>query len=129
MQSGISLHHNRNWSMKIPAFLLFSLVSMTSYAQNNQVQNVIGLNPSASGNLLDTSNMYKSPYGAVARLTPDNMPCIIPDAFSVPIPNAAKNGKRPVEIPNFWKGAPWKYRGKPNKYLPVPEIRLQPKKF
>lgn len=57
------------------------------------------------------------------------MPCILPYAPATPIPNAAKRRPAPDKIPNFWKGEPWKYRLKPNKYLPVPKVSFQPKNF
>lgn len=56
------------------------------------------------------------------------MPCIMPYAPVKPIPNAAKR-RAPNEIPNFWKGEPWKYHPRPNKHLPAPEISLQPGNF
>ncbi|MGN7787433.1 hypothetical protein ACTJIJ_23065 [Niabella sp. 22666] len=118
--------------MKILTSLLFCLISVASFAQSSLTQ--ITPAPTSSFNAepenwLDTANMYNSRYGAVARLTQDNMPCIMPYAAAVPIPNAAKRRTTPQEIPNFWKGEPWKYRPRPNKYLPVPEISLQPGKF
>lgn len=124
------MHHEGNCYMKILISLLFCFMSsVLSYGQNDLVQNAIPLNPSGSESLLDTSNMYNSRYGAVARLTQDNMPCIMPNAFVTPIPNAAKRRPAPDKMPNFWKGQPWKYRPRPNKYIPIPEIPLKPERF
>ncbi|GAB3425818.1 hypothetical protein [Niabella aquatica] len=53
---------------------------------------------------IDTTNMYSSKYGKVARLTQDNMPCIIPYNATKHMPNAFnKNQPLPNEIPNAWK--------------------------
>ncbi len=124
------MHPNRNWYMKILTSLLFCFISVASFAQNSLTQIAPATTSSFNAepeNWLDTTNMYNSRYGAVARLTQDNMPCIMPYAPVKPIPNAAKR-RAPNEIPNFWKGEPWKYR-KPNQHLPVPEISPQPEKF
>ena len=54
--------------------------------------------------LLDTTNMYASKYGNVARLTYDNMPCIMPYNNAVKMPNTAEGKRMPLDIPNAWKG-------------------------
>lgn len=124
------MHHEGNCYMKILISLLFCFMSsVLSYGQNDLVQNAIPLNPSGSESLLDTSNMYNSRYGAVARLTQDNMPCIMPNAFVTPIPNAAVKRKKsqPDNIPNFWKyKRPPAFQGKP---MPIPESLQKPQSF
>jgi len=62
--------------------------------------------------LLDTANMYASRYGKVARLTQDNMPCILPYDHSVPMPNAGRGQSTPGQIPNLWKRKKLPHSGK-----------------
>jgi hypothetical protein len=124
------LHHNGNWYMKILTSLLFCFISVTSFAQSNLTQITPATTSSFHAepeNWLDTTNMYNSKYGAVARLTQDNMPCIMPYAAAVPIPNAAKRRTTPQEIPNFWKyKRPQNFPGKP---MPLPESLQKPQSF
>ncbi len=92
--------------MKILTFLLFCFVSVISYAQKSQPQifphTAPSLTPQAE-NWLDTTNMYNSRYGPVARLTQDNMPCIMPYAPVNAIPNAAPKEQCPVKFPTYGK--------------------------
>ncbi|ULT39264.1 hypothetical protein KRR40_30360 [Niabella defluvii] len=110
--------------MKILTFLLFCFVSVISYAQKSQPQifphTAPSLTPQAE-NWLDTTNMYNSRYGPVARLTQDNMPCIMPYAPVNAIPNAAPKRAMPGEIPNLWKNKAQKDHKFPTKPMPVPE--------
>ncbi len=118
--------------MKIISSILFCFVSIVSNAQERSVQILPSLlHPinAASENLIDTTNMYNSRYGPVARLTQDNMPCIMPYTTAVPIPNAAKLGATQHEIPNFWKSEPWKYHNQLMKSKPISQGWYQPKDF
>lgn len=59
--------------------------------------------PAIVSGVLDTSHMYGSRYGQVARLTLDNMPCILPYKSRVRIPNPMEGQSVPRDIPNAWK--------------------------
>ncbi|GEM_PF-3874405 len=130
MQSYPLLHHDRNWYMKIIASLLFCVISAVCYAQKSSVQPLqdasSAFHPEAE-DLIDTTNMYNSRYGPVARLTQDNMPCIMPYASAKPIPNAAKRRVTPDEMPNFWKYK--RPQALPGKQMPIPESLQKPQSF
>ncbi len=66
---------------------------------------------------LDTTHIYSSKYGKVARLTQDNMPCILPYDNTIEIPNAT-GWKQVPDIPNVWKGSRYPYRTPPKKPVP-----------
>lgn len=118
--------------MKILTLLLFCFVSIASLAQKSPVspsQETFSSFNLETGNWLDTTNMHDSKYGPVARLTQDNMPCIMPYTPANPIPNAARRRTTPDKIPNFWKTEPWKYRTRPPKPVPIPQKLYTPKEF
>ncbi|HMR84789.1 MAG TPA: hypothetical protein PKE30_16705 [Niabella sp.] len=75
---------------------------------------------SNSPGLLDTTHMYSSKYGKVARLTQDNMPCILPYNNTIEIPNATGRKQAPTEIPNAWKDGRYPSLTQPQK--PVPHL-------
>ncbi|MCH5718155.1 hypothetical protein [Niabella hibiscisoli] len=129
MQSGLTMHHDRNGYMKMIVSLLFCLAVTLSYGQKARIQNAHSSNPLGPESLLDTSNMYSSHYGSVARLTQYNMPCIMPYTSAVPIPNAARRETTANEIPNFWKSEPWKYRNQLRKSTPTPQSWNKTKDF
>lgn len=112
--------------------LLLCSAPLLSFAQKDMVQkapNASSNFKSGSENWLDTSNMYNSRYGPVARLTQDNMPCIMAYTPLKSIPNAAEEKQTPNDIPNFWKGEPWKYRTQPSKPVAIPPKLYTPKGF
>jgi len=69
---------------------------------------------------IDTINMYSSQYGKVARLTQDNMPCIMPYNTTIEIPNPVGRKQVPNDIPNAWRGSKYPTRTLP-KY-PIPNL-------
>ncbi|MCH5597589.1 hypothetical protein [Niabella ginsengisoli] len=86
--------------------ILFSTL-LISFAMLAAAQNRILLKSEKKiPDLIDTTNMYSSKYGNVARLTYDNMPCIMPYNNSVSIPNTAHGKRTPADIPNAWKWKP-----------------------
>lgn len=108
--------------MKILTLLLFCFVSIASLAQKSPVspsQETFSSFNLETGNWLDTTNMHDSKYGPVARLTQDNMPCIMPYTSAKPIPNVAKKRTTPDKIPNFWKYK--RPQNFPGKQMPIPE--------
>ncbi|WP_346236987.1 hypothetical protein ABDK00_012895 [Niabella insulamsoli] len=64
--------------------------------------------PRNLGDLLDTSQMYHSSLGYVAKLKQDHMPCILPYPPATPIPGAHKAKNLPNQIPNAWRDKPLK---------------------
>lgn len=95
--------------MKTKMLLLLFATPLFGYSQKITIQKVPKNHPvyqPAFENWLDTSNMYQSRYGSVARLTQDNMPCIMPNHPVQPIPNATDRNTLPGGIPNLWKNKP-----------------------
>lgn len=118
------MHHDGNWCMKILTSLLFCIISVASFAQNSLTQIAPAITSSFNAepqNWLDTTHMYNSKYGPVARLTQDNMPCIMPYASVHAIPNAAPKRAVPNEIPNLWKNKPQENHKSPARLMPFHE--------
>ncbi|MGC4234417.1 MAG: hypothetical protein QM594_15665 [Niabella sp.] len=111
--------------MKIIIAVVAICFSTVLKAQNGPLLHVkpkAGYNDSIynSPSWMDTTNMYSSKYGKVARLTQDNMPCILPYNNTIEIPNATGQKQAPADIPNAWKGGRYPSRALPKK--PVPHL-------
>ncbi|GAB3010755.1 hypothetical protein GCM10027051_10860 [Niabella terrae] len=81
---------------------IISLPMMMAAQTQPDHPSLISTKPAIVSDILDTSHMYASRYGQVARLTLDNMPCILPYKNQTRIPNAVEGKSVPRDIPNAW---------------------------
>ena len=84
--------------------IILLVVGSSLFAVAQQInKNIVIKKRSIPDQWVDESKTHTSRYGKVARLTLDNMPCIMPYTISTPIPNAGEELAIPPDIPNLWK--------------------------
>lgn len=117
------MHHEQNNIMKMLFCFFVFFVAATAIAQKGpslRIKPKTGQNDSRPNSLtwIDTTNMYSSQYGRVARLTQDNMPCIMPYNTTIEIPNVSGQKQVPTDIPNAWKSRKYPARALPKYHIP-----------
>lgn len=113
--------------MKVLFLLVIAVLPMIAATQTQQVKPPLyseKITAQYDPGILDTTRMYASKYGKTARLTQDNMPCVIPYSNTRPIPNSAKGKTLPNDIPNAWDhqkkpSQPWLQYPVPDKFPKV----------